>query len=399
MRKANDCRRGFLPRIAHRIREGLFPVLAGTALFLLYPSLISHQDVASLVRMLPAGEAAQHEGAGKRWLASISEAPGMSRLLPGGEAGAAVPADPITTASTGTGASLGGEMTTGLRVEREPQRVNREAKGSRVVSAPAKAPPRGFTAGSVLELQSLLQPLELPSDVELAFVPAKPVEEALQVASLFNLKQAPHELLGIDPDLPVTVASLVEESASNILAYAPEPTLKRSPFAAVLNEQAPISIIPRLDARDHDWAAEPLPASAFSDSEQHCLAAGIYFEARGEPVRGQAAVAQVILNRVKNPTYPDTICGVVYQNQSWRNRCQFSFACDHIKDVVRDKPRWEIATYVARETTEGRIWLKEVGSSTHYHATYVSPKWARSMERVGRIGLHIFYRTYGGGWS
>ena len=142
-----------------------------------------------------------------------------------------------------------------------------------------------------------------------------------------------------------------------------------------------------------------MPKASFSDREQHCLTAGIYFEARGEPVRGQAAVAQVILNRVKNPTYPNSICGVVYQNKDWRNRCQFSFACDTIRDKVNDPKRWEMASYVARETTQGHIWLKEVGSSTHYHATYVSPKWARSMKKVGKIGLHVFYRTFGGGWS
>ena len=146
-------------------------------------------------------------------------------------------------------------------------------------------------------------------------------------------------------------------------------------------------------------ANEDIKSRMLQGGDLHCLALNIYFEARGEPVKGQAAVSQVILNRVRNPTYPDTICGVVYQNQHWRNRCQFSFACDRIKDNVNDPRRWEIAEYVARETTEGRIWLKEVGSSTHYHATYVSPKWARSMVRVGRIGLHIFYRTYGGGWS
>ena len=133
--------------------------------------------------------------------------------------------------------------------------------------------------------------------------------------------------------------------------------------------------------------------------ELNCLATAIYFEARGEPDDGQIAVAQVVTNRVRSGYYPDSVCGVVYQNKNWRNRCQFSFACDRISDKVRDPKRWNIAKYVARETTEGRIWLKEVGSSTHYHATYVRPRWASHMKKVGRIGLHIFYRTFGGGWS
>ena len=73
----------------------------------------------------------------------------------------------------------------------------------------------------------------------------------------------------------------------------------------------------------------------FSAKEQKCLANAIYFEARGETLRGQAAVAQVVLNRVRNPAYPETICGVVYQNQNLKNRCQFSFACDGKKDRHR----------------------------------------------------------------
>ena len=97
-------------------------------------------------------------------------------------------------------------------------------------------------------------------------------------------------------------------------------------------KKKPIKIVPKLGRGDHAWAANPLPKSAFSAAQQRCLAEGIYFEARGEPVSGQAAVSQVILNRVRNPHYPNTICGVVYQNKHWRNRCQFSFACDRIRD-------------------------------------------------------------------
>ena len=145
--------------------------------------------------------------------------------------------------------------------------------------------------------------------------------------------------------------------------------------------------------------SSPLPPSAFSEQEQRCLSAGIYFEARGESVKGQAAVAQVILNRVRNPAYPKSICGVVYQNEKWRNRCQFSFACDGIKDRVASRDHYEMAEEVALAVTSGKIWIPEVGSSTHYHATYVRPRWARTMEKMMKIGQHIFYRTYGGGWS
>ena len=144
--------------------------------------------------------------------------------------------------------------------------------------------------------------------------------------------------------------------------------------------------------------ATPLPASVFSKAEQKCLATAIYFEARGESVRGQAAVAQVVLNRVRNPSYPATICGVVYQNDNWRNRCQFSFACDGIRDRIASPSHYRMAEEIAMAVTAGKIFLPEVASSTHYYADYVSPRWGRTMQKMKKIGLHIFYRTYGGGW-
>ena len=157
--------------------------------------------------------------------------------------------------------------------------------------------------------------------------------------------------------------------------------------------------IPPVSKGDHDWMSKPLPASVFSAKEQKCLANAIYFEARGESLRGQAAVAQVVLNRVRNPTYPSTICGVVYQNQNLKNRCQFSFACDGKKDRITSPANYKVAEQIAMAVTAGKIFLPEVASSTHYYAQYVSPRWARSMQKMKKIGLHIFYRTYGGGWS
>jgi len=374
-------------KVRARLKGGLFPICVGTSLFLIYPSMVSQQDIAVLSKSV----------GGERWLASVSEAPGISQVMPGTNNIAEPTAiDPVITAGIAKDPSL---VIDHVRHERAPQTVNRALKGPRLVTATFKAPPDSFSSGSVVERHSMLAPLNVGKNIELAFVKAKPSSEALRIASAFQLKQPEKNRFEPKPDLPVMVASLVTESVPNILSYSEEPKLQRSPFAEVLEDTSPISIIPKLNEGDHDWAANPLPKAAFSKSEQHCLTAGIYFEARGEPVKGQAAVSQVILNRVRNPSYPNSICGVVYQNQEWRNRCQFSFACDRIKDKVNDPKRWEIASYVARETTEGRIWLKEVGSSTHYHATYVQPKWASAMKKVGRIGLHIFYRTFGGGWS
>ena len=150
---------------------------------------------------------------------------------------------------------------------------------------------------------------------------------------------------------------------------------------------------------EHAWVTNKLPKSSYSKQQKTCLANAIYFEARSEPIKGQIAVAQVVMNRVKNPTYPNSICGVVYQNKHKRNACQFSFACDGIRDRILSKKAWDTAWKLSDQVINEEVWLKNVGSSTHYHATYVRPKWARTMKRRGKIGLHIFYKTYGGGWS
>lgn len=366
-----------------------WPVFAALAVFLAYPSITSYQDVALLAG---EGTIAPQE----RWLAHIQPAPGSSVLAASMDGTPVAVLDPVNTGSlAGADASYRNRIAT--NAVRQPQRINRAGKGDRVVTTNFVRPPQNFTAGAVLQRQSMLEPVAPKSPFDLAFSRPLGNEAAIEIATAFMLKKPRVPLPAAD--LPVIVADLVVESGPNILAYSQEPAVRASPFAAVLKEDEPVNLIPKLDENDHAWAAKSLPVSVFSDREQHCLTAGIYFEARGEPVRGQAAVAQVILNRVKNPAYPSSICGVVYQNKEWRNRCQFSFACDKIKDKVKDPDRWETASYVARETTAGRIWLADVGSSTHYHATYVKPKWARSMEKVGRIGLHIFYRTFGGGWS
>jgi len=129
----------------------------------------------------------------------------------------------------------------------------------------------------------------------------------------------------------------------------------------------------------------------FEDRERRCLATAIYFEARGEPERGQIAVAQVILNRVRSPLFPQTICGVVYQGQM-RKGCQFSFACDGRSDNPRNKDQWTLAQSLSKRIMSGELWLPEVGYSTFYHANYVSPRWARRMNKVDKIGAHIFYK-------
>ena len=133
-------------------------------------------------------------------------------------------------------------------------------------------------------------------------------------------------------------------------------------------------------------------AGASRAKHARCLANAIYFEARGEVERGQMAVAQVILNRVFTGYYPGSVCDVVYQNAHRKLACQFTFACDNHKDVVRDQKAWEVATRISDDALDGKFWLPEVGKATHYHATYVNPWWVRTMTKHTKLGIHIFYR-------
>lgn len=145
-----------------------------------------------------------------------------------------------------------------------------------------------------------------------------------------------------------------------------------------------VSIVPPYNAQ----AGIPV-----SSKEMNCLATAIYFEARGESEQGQKGVAQVILNRVEDDAYPDTICGVVYQNQNRRNACQFSFACDGRPDNASEPRAWRKAQDVAEEVVDGENLVQSIRTATHYHATYVSPSWAPKLRRLSKIGRHIFYRT------
>jgi spore germination cell wall hydrolase CwlJ-like protein len=175
-----------------------------------------------------------------------------------------------------------------------------------------------------------------------------------------------------------------------------------APFNAVMAKKpvGPVVLDPKIDA-NHAWLNDPIPSGAKSATEVRCLATAIYFEARGEPERGRIAVAQVVLNRLKNPAYPNTICGVVYQNKNQRNRCQFSFACDGIPDRINDRESWAEAQALAAKVLndDRNLYLSDVGAATHYHANYVRPRWARTMNKVEKIGRHIFYKTRNGGWS
>ncbi|MBV9956344.1 MAG: cell wall hydrolase [Pseudolabrys sp.] len=125
---------------------------------------------------------------------------------------------------------------------------------------------------------------------------------------------------------------------------------------------------------------------------EKCLANAVYFESRGEPVRGQIAVAQVVMNRVFSGYYPNDVCGVVYQNAHRHLSCQFTFACDGIPDVVTEQDAWIRAKRIAADTLDGKLWMPEVAKSTHYHAYWVRPSWVNEMKKLLKLGVHTFYR-------
>jgi spore germination cell wall hydrolase CwlJ-like protein len=125
---------------------------------------------------------------------------------------------------------------------------------------------------------------------------------------------------------------------------------------------------------------------------EKCLAEAVYFESRGEVKRGQIAVAQVVMNRVFSGFYPNTVCGTVYQNANRRNACQFTFACDGVRDVIEEPDMWQQAKEIAHDMLDGKLWLPEIGHSTHYHAYWVHPSWVNEMRKLHKIGVHSFYR-------
>jgi spore germination cell wall hydrolase CwlJ-like protein len=127
----------------------------------------------------------------------------------------------------------------------------------------------------------------------------------------------------------------------------------------------------------------------------NCLTAAVYYEARSEGSEGQRAVAQVVLNRVRHPAFPASVCGVVYQGSGRRTGCQFSFTCDGSLSRRREPGAWERAQAVAVAALDGEVYAP-VGNATHYHTRAILPYWAGSLSRAASVGSHIFYRWRGG---
>jgi len=180
-------------------------------------------------------------------------------------------------------------------------------------------------------------------------------------------------------------------------------------------ERLDVRAIPRLGDRDPDFeearqinayklaaplaieTARPFTISGPAverDKALRCLTQAVYFEAGYEPVTGQQAVAQTVLNRMRHPGYPKSICGVVYEGAARGTGCQFSFTCDGSLARTISPTVWDNAQIIAKRALAGFV-MKDVGTATHYHANYVYPYWAPTLVKLRTVGAHIFYRWTG----
>jgi spore germination cell wall hydrolase CwlJ-like protein len=183
----------------------------------------------------------------------------------------------------------------------------------------------------------------------------------------------------------------------SVLPPAPEPLMLKAvapETAMAMNASIPV-------AEGTNPAAERfiLRTRSFTDKLRslECLTAAVYYEAASESDDGQRAVAQVVLNRVRHPTYPNSVCGVVFQGSERSTGCQFSFTCDGSLARVPSVAAWARARRIAAAALAGSVF-KPVGLSTHYHTYQVFPYWASSLVKSAVIGAHIFYR-WNGGWG
>ncbi|MDF1871220.1 cell wall hydrolase [Vannielia sp.] len=133
------------------------------------------------------------------------------------------------------------------------------------------------------------------------------------------------------------------------------------------------------------------PVVTKGGAEWQCLTEALYHEARGETVKGQFAVAEVILNRAKSGLYPNTVCGVIHQGTGKRYQCQFTYTCDGLSDKVREKAAFARSGKIAWLMLKGAP-RNLTGGATHYHTNAVNPRWARTFPRTAHIGVHYFYR-------
>jgi hypothetical protein len=206
--------------------------------------------------------------------------------------------------------------------------------------------------------------------------------------------------------LLLAVASCVPPAAARFQSVTPTTSLRQASLPTgqlrlpMATEEPPP---PEILAEE---IAPGLPAAPFDMSQRapvdmqnalECLTAAVYYEARSESEDGQRAVAQVVLNRVRHPAFPKSVCGVVYQGSNRTTGCQFSFTCDGSLNRARQPAAWDRARRIASDALSGYVY-PTVGVATHYHTTAIHPWWADSLAKAVTIGAHVFYR-WRGAWG
>jgi spore germination cell wall hydrolase CwlJ-like protein len=304
----------------------------------------------------------------------------------------------------------------------DPSAPNASVFGAKTAAAPVEGRAPSAAPGRASldpELQAALNAPPLPQyDISLSLEaqPLDDLKEALQPSEMaiepapsrdgFNVKTA--SLFFGSSSLGGAVESIERwrpgEEPLVVLPALPDPDMKvmasLPPPAEEIAKAAESgeSVAPKGEVNaDNQHAKTPAERLGLTDEKsrarsEKCLAEAVYFEARGEAVRGQIAVAQVVMNRAFSGFYPNTVCGVVYQNKHRHLACQFTFACDNNPDVIREPDMWERAKKIAKAMLDGQLWLPEVDKSTHYHAYYVHPSWVSEMKRMYKFGVHTFYR-------
>lgn len=202
-------------------------------------------------------------------------------------------------------------------------------------------------------------------------------------ASAERFAEAPMARDSIDP---VAASPLLDHPWMVAVEYALErdPRASLTRYGDLYRDAAALKGVASFDVRHTERAEGEL-------AEQRCLAEAVYYEARSEGTRGQIAVAEVVMNRVRDHRYPDSVCGVVYQGSERTTGCQFTFTCD---GALKHKPRgkaWDDAQIVATHVLLG-FNTPMTGGATHYHTDYVDPVWNASLIETVEIGTHIFYR-------
>ncbi|WP_118857379.1 cell wall hydrolase [Sphingomonas mesophila] len=198
----------------------------------------------------------------------------------------------------------------------------------------------------------------------------------------------------------VVAGTLVPSLGGAAAAEAP-PAPPPMVYRAVAPEQAvklnaALPIVAEAGAAARPFALGVTTAAARANALE-CLTSAIYYEAGRESTDGQRAVAQVILNRVRHPAFPASVCGVVYEGALRQTGCQFTFTCDGSMARAPMRAEWLRARAVAEAALAGSVYAP-VGNATHYHADYVFPYWAPTLAKTAVVGAHIFYR-WSGGWG